>query len=282
MAHWYISRRRLFQRALFLLAISLACVFVIITFNSSLFRTIPLALPLFNSIPKYHNQWSYFPPTTIHHPNDKYNAAFVALVESNHLSISKLRRTMRDLEDNFNKHHNYPYIIFSNELLKTEHKELVSSLTKGDVIFHELDKYTYGFANDTDRGRADVATEKLKNVVVFGDNEEFRFRARFMAGLIFRHPALKDLDFYWRFDPGTEYTCPISFNPFQYMFENKLKLTFSIAPYEPFEAMPTLCDSLSKYLKDNPNLPDTDLKQLVKKENGKCTRCSFSSSFQVR
>ncbi|KAI9488989.1 nucleotide-diphospho-sugar transferase [Zychaea mexicana] len=279
---WYISRRRLFQKVLLLVAIALTCVIVVLAFNSSLYRTIPAILPLFNSIPVYRNRWIYTTPTTVHHPNqDKYNAALVAFVDSDHASIGKLRRTMRDLEDNFNRYHNYPYIIFSPELLNTEYKELIASLTKGDVMFYdEIDEYTYGYANDTDHGRAEVARNKLKNVVVYGDDEHYRFRARFMAGLIFSHPALEKVDYYWRFDPGTEYTCPITFDPFQYMHENKIKLSFSVAPYEPFEAMPTLCDTLDKYLKENPS-KETSLNELIRKENGKCTRCTLSSSFQI-
>ena len=191
---WYISRRRLIQRAPLFLAVLLASTFAIVLLNASLLRTIPIILPFFNYIPTYRNHWSYVPPSTIHHPyNDQYNAAFVALVESNHASVGKLRRTIRDLEDNFNRHHNYPYIIFSPKLLKTEYKELVSSLTKGDVVFHELDKYTYGYPNDTDRGLADMARKKLKNMVVFGGDQEYRFRARFMGGLIFRYNKIYGL-----------------------------------------------------------------------------------------
>ncbi|KAI7854695.1 nucleotide-diphospho-sugar transferase [Circinella umbellata] len=189
---------------------------------------------------------------------------------------------MRDLEDNFNRHYNYPYIIFSPKLLETEYKELISSLTKGDVAFHELDKYMYGYANNTDRNLANMAKKKLKDMVIFGDDQDYRFRARFMGGLIFRHPAVKDLDYYWRFDPGTEYTCPIILDPFQRMYDNNIKLSFSIASYEPFESMPTLCDSLSGYLKNNSQIPNTNLKQLIQsEENGNCTKCSFSSSFQI-
>ncbi|KAG2226620.1 hypothetical protein INT45_005106, partial [Circinella minor] len=279
---WYISRRRLIQRAPLIFAVLLVSTITIILLNASLFRTIPIILPFFNYIPTYHNQWSYIPPSTIHYPNNgQYNAALVALVESNHASVAKLRHTMRDLEDNFNRHYNYPYIIFSPKLLETEYKELISSLTKGDVVFHELDKYTYGYANNTDRNLANMATKKLKSMVVFGDDQDYRFRARFMGGLIFRHPALKDLDYYWRFDPGTEYTCPIVLDPFQHMYDNNIKLSFSIASYEPLESMPTLCDSLSGYLKNNLQIPNTNLKQLIQRgENGNCTQCSFLSSFQ--
>ncbi|KAI8141889.1 nucleotide-diphospho-sugar transferase [Fennellomyces sp. T-0311] len=278
MVTWHISRRKVIQRLPFLAAASFAIAFIILAFNASLYRTIPTKLPFFSSIPVYRNQWNYIAPSTIRHPKRDFRAALVAFVENNHQSVGKLKRTIRDLEDNFNQQYHYPYIIFSNTSLSMEHKELVTSLTGGDVLFHKLDETMYGYANDTDHGAAEQSRKQMKNQVVYGDDVHYRFRARFWAGMVFRHPALQAIHYHWRIEPGTEYPCPISFDPFQYMHDNKVKLSFSLAMYEPYEAMPSLCDTVDKYLKES---PAASMYGMIRDQNGKCTRCHFSSSFQI-
>jgi hypothetical protein len=132
-----------------------------------------------------HGNWTYIPPAKIHHPNPHLKAAIVTFVRGDRDTMHKLRHTMRNIEDSFNSHHGYPYIIFTDEDLSMEFKELVSSITKGDVIFEKVGMDYYGYPKGIDLKRAAEARIQLKDVM-FGDSEDYRFNSRFLAGMIFR------------------------------------------------------------------------------------------------
>ncbi|KAL0082704.1 nucleotide-diphospho-sugar transferase [Phycomyces blakesleeanus] len=232
------------------------------------------------------NKWIFSNPLTISHPDPRWRAAFVTFVDGERSALTKLRQTIRNLEDNFNHAHGYPYIIFSHEALSDEYKELASSLASGNVTFEHLGSDMYGYSNTTDRTKAAKARVDMKDVM-FGESEDYRFQSRFMAGLIFRHPALKELDYYWRFEPGTEYVCPIDFDPFQYMHANKKKFSFSMALYEYHEVMPTLYDTTLKFAQEHlkwiqPIESKNSLWDFILDADSKdFNRCHFWSNFQI-
>ncbi|KAI7871498.1 nucleotide-diphospho-sugar transferase [Spinellus fusiger] len=232
------------------------------------------------------NPWSLKNPLNFSQQDPRWKAAFVTFVDNDRSSLTKLRFTIHNIEDRFNHAHGYPYIIFSNEVLSDEFKELTSSLASGDVTFEHLDSDMYGYANGTDLNKAAQARIDLKDVM-FGDSEQYRFQSRFMAGMIFRHPALANIDYYWRFEAGTEYVCPIEFNPFQYMYDNKKKTSFSMALYEYQEAMPTLFETAIKFVKENPKIvKPVDSEEglwdfIVDGGSKQFNRCHFWSNFQI-
>ncbi|KAI8884833.1 glycosyltransferase family 15 protein [Backusella circina FSU 941] len=220
------------------------------------------------------------------YPHGRFKAAFYTFVKEDIGTLTKLRRTIRSLEDQFNKDHNYPYVIFTDQELSKDYKTLASSLTKADVYFEKVSGDLYGYPPNTDMKKAEQARIKL-NGTMFGDSEDYRFQSRFMAGTIYRHPIMKELDYGWRFEAGTEYVCPIDEDPFQFMFETKKTTSFSMALYEYPDTIPTLYDNVVKYA--------LEYKELVQqKENPKAlwnfiwepnsetfNRCHFWNNFQI-
>lgn len=158
--------------------------FLLLAFLSSLYVTIPTTIPMFNSIPVHNNQWQYTAPTQLTQPNPNLKAAYITFVKEDTVSLSELRLTMRNIEDVFNKHYNYPYIIFSARELSAEYKELVSSLTKADVLFQKVSKSQYGYGKTTNYFKAYLFRKKSK--ISDGNTEEFRFKSRLMAGTIYK------------------------------------------------------------------------------------------------
>lgn len=157
--------------------------YLILAFLSSLYVTIPVSIPFFNSIPVHRNQWQYIAPSQLTQPNPNLNAAYITFVKDTD-SLGDLRLTIRNIEDVFNKHHKYPYIIFSAQDLSTEYKELVSSLTEGDVLFEKVSKSEYGYGKTTDYYKAFLSRKQLK--ISDGNTEEFLFKSRLMAGTIYK------------------------------------------------------------------------------------------------
>lgn len=94
----------------------------------------------------------------------------------------------------------------------------------------------------------------------------------------------EDLEYFWRFEPGTEYMCPIDFDPFQYMKDNNKELSFSLASYELEETMPSLFNTVTKFKKQNPNLiinqKDSLMPALLTKD-GEYNRCYLWNNFQI-
>ena len=130
--------------------------------------------------------WQYSNPN-ITFPHDRFQAAFVTFVNSDTASLTKLRFTMRNIEDQFNKHHHYPYIIFSDQELSEEFMELASSVTNNQttVRFERVSSELYGYNKNTDLKKAEQARIDMKETM-FGDSEDYRFQSRFMAGTVFQ------------------------------------------------------------------------------------------------
>lgn len=176
--------RKLLLRFCILLFIITFITFIVLLSLTSLYKTIPANIPFFTSIPVYRNKWTYTPPTQLIQPNPQLTAAYITFVHGDTESLSDLRLTMRYIEDVFNQKYNYPYIIFTNDDLTIEFKELVSSMTKSTVQFEKLSKYDYGYGNKTDQFRAYLSRNNLKDTP--GNTDAFRFKSRLMAGTIFK------------------------------------------------------------------------------------------------
>ncbi|CAO3597202.1 unnamed protein product [Absidia cylindrospora] len=223
---------------------------------------------------------------SIKHPNPNLKAAFVTFTKSDTESLTKLRSTIRDLQDQFNNDRNYPYIVFSNEELSDEFKELTRPLSNNNIIFEHLNSTFYGYPDFIDMARANKARDDMKDII-FGASDDYRFQARFMAGMMFRHPAMADLDYYWRFEIGTHYLTPITFDPFEYMKRNGKKLSFSFALYEYHDTIPTLYPTVERYINDHPGqiFHKTELDTLWSfiLDDGSETYndCHFWSNFQI-
>lgn len=105
--------------------------------------------------------------------------------------------------------------------------------------------------------------------------------------IFIRHPAMKDLDYYWRFEIGTKYLTPIDFDPFQYMKDNGKKLSFSFALYEYHDTIPGLFPAVNHYVKEYPahtihsSEPDTLWPFILNDDSNDYNNCHFWSNFQV-
>ncbi|KAK4520617.1 bud site selection protein [Mucor velutinosus] len=225
-------------------------------------------------------------PEKLTYPHNRFKAAFITFVKNDKASLSKLRFTVRNLEDQFNKHHHYPYIIFTDQDLDDEFRELASSLAgEATMRFEKVGSDLYGYEPTTDLKKAEEARIALNNTM-FGDSEDYRFQSRFMAGTIYRHPLMQELDYTWRFEAGTEYICPMEEDPFQFMFENKKTTSFSMALYEYRETIPTLFQTVLDYASKHsywiqPSGDPKTLWHFVLDENNMFNGCHLWNNFQI-
>ncbi|KAL1918408.1 uncharacterized protein VTP21DRAFT_3068 [Calcarisporiella thermophila] len=219
------------------------------------------------------------PHYRLYHPNPRLKAAFITHARNDQLQ--KMRITIRNIEDSFNKNRRYPYIIFSDEELSTEFREYTSALTSGNIEFIRIPSELWGYPEWIDR---DLAREVRKNMtnVILGESEDYRFQSRFFTGLIFRHPIMKELDYFWRIEAGTEYMCDILYDPFEFMKERDIKMTFSISLHEYEKTIPTLWEKSMEYASLHPELPfhhPGGLSNFMIDERGKFNLCHMWTNF---
>ncbi|KAI7849650.1 nucleotide-diphospho-sugar transferase [Circinella umbellata] len=282
-------KRRTILRIVGFLSFLLLCSFVIWTYipldrvASSLGKNKHHPL-IVNAWPPYEN-----PQQPLRQPHDNFNAAYVTFIKGDSASLAGLRMTIRQIEFSVNKEHHYPYIIFSNEELSDEFKHLANVMTPDDIdvaFYDKLDNEYYGYANSTDQKEAEAARIRM-NETLFGDSEDYRFSSRFMAGLMFRHPALKDLDYIWRFEGGTEYICPVNFDPFAFMKDTGKKVSFSIALYEYEETIPSLFSNVMKFASENSDIvqstdnPKSLWDFVIDDDSQGFNKCHFWNNFQI-
>ncbi|KAI8348295.1 glycosyl transferase [Blakeslea trispora] len=231
--------------------------------------------------------WQHENPTKLKFPHDRFKAAFVTFAKNDSASLTSLRMTVRNSEDQFNSNHQYPYIIFTDQTLSAEYRELASSLIAdpSQMIFERVGPEFYGYRGDTDLERAATTRESMANIVS-GDSEDYRFLSRFMAGTIFKHPLVQELDYMWRFEIGTEYICPMDKDPFEYMQKHNKSISFSIALYEFKETIPSLYQTTLEFAQHHPAWiqPKADPKSLWKfvlNSEDEFNACHFWNNFQA-
>lgn len=98
---------------------------------------------------------------------------------------------------------------------------------------------------------------------------------------------MQDINYSWRFEAGTEYICPLEEDPFQYMFENKKKTSFSVALYEYKETIPSLYQTVLEFASKNiqtiqPASNPNTLWHFILDEANSYNGCHFWNNFQVK
>jgi len=115
---------------------------------------------------------------------------------------------------------------------------------------------------------------------------------RWNSGMFYKHPALKDIRYYWRVEPKVHFFCDVDYDVFAYMLDNNKTYGFTITLYDDPKTLPTLWPETVKFLADNPHHvvhKNAALKWLTddirrpdhnKKAQGYST-CHFWSNFEV-
>lgn len=115
---------------------------------------------------------------------------------------------------------------------------------------------------------------------------------RWNSGMFYKHPALKDVRYYWRVEPKVHFFCDVDYDIFAYMLDNNKTYGFTINLYDDPKTLPTLWPETVKFLADNPQhivhqnsalrwlTDDTRRPDHNKKAQGYST-CHFWSNFEV-
>ncbi|KAJ1962990.1 hypothetical protein GGI12_002321, partial [Dipsacomyces acuminosporus] len=207
-------------------------------------------------------------------------AAFVILARNSELH--QLRATVRQLEDQFNSRYHYPYVFLNDKPFTEEFKRSMDWATSGDCHYGLVPYEHWSIPHWVDRVRARWEMNKMGNQVPYGDSESYRKMCRFESGFFFRHPLLDGFDYYWRVEPGVEFTCAIPYDPFQYMVDNGKLYGFTITLREFPITVKTLWSTTNAFRAAYPDyiVPNNTLGWLTRKDGG-YNMCHFWSNFEI-
>ncbi|PWA00011.1 hypothetical protein BB558_003955, partial [Smittium angustum] len=191
-------------------------------------------------------------------------AALVSLVRNK--DLIPLIKTIRQVDDRFNRKYNYPIILLNDEPFTEEFKKKVQSITKANITFGLVEGESWGYPSWIDQEKAKKERETAD--YMYAKSESYRFMCRFQSGYIFRHPLLKDLDYYWRIEQDTNYFCDIDYDPFRFMKDNNKMYGWTIAFWEFMPTVRTLWDKVDGFMKKYPqHIPETNIIEFVKDDN---------------
>lgn len=170
----------------------------------------------------------------------KMSAAFVVLTRNRELE--EVIESMRSIESHFNQWFNYPYVFLNDEPFSDEFKTQIVASTNALVEFGTIDeadwnfppevsnslKYHYAMDNQGDRR------------IMYGNLESYHKMCRFYSGLFYKHPLVQKYEWYWRLEPGVEFFCDLTYDPFYEMDANDKSYGFTILLPELYWTVPNL------------------------------------------
>ncbi|KAJ1834901.1 hypothetical protein LPJ63_001557, partial [Coemansia sp. RSA 2711] len=214
--------------------------------------------------------------------SQRVNACFTVLARNQ--DWRALRDSMKQIEDRFNRRYNYPYVFLNDEPFSDEFINMTRSMTQAEVHYGQIPSEHWSYPEYINQTRASEARAKMKqDDVMYGGSESYRHMCRFESGLFFKHPLMQQFDYYWRLEPGIQYLCDINYDPFLLMKQRRIRYGWTIAIYELMNTVPTLWDSVRRFMQTHPDLiPEHNALWWVSRDNGTSYNgCHFWSNFEI-
>ncbi|CAG8522386.1 9972_t:CDS:2, partial [Scutellospora calospora] len=207
----------------------------------------------------------------------RLNAVIIVLVRNSELH--PLRKTMRSFEDRWNKKYNYPYVFLNDQEFTQEFKDMTGALTNAKTYYGLIPKHMWGYPSWIDQARAaETRRDMGSRNILYGDSESYRHMCRFNSGFFFRHELIENFDYYWRLEPGVDFTCDIDYDTFKYIKENNITYGFTIALLEMTETIPTLWRTVLDFLFKYPqHIADNNFAYFISRDD----MANYNGNFEI-
>jgi alpha 1,2-mannosyltransferase len=207
------------------------------------------------------------------------NATFVTLARNS--DMWEIAKSIRQIEDRFNRKFGYDWVFLNDKEFNEDFKRLTTALVSGTAHYGVIPKEHWSFPEfiDQDKARA-VREDMAQRKIIYGDSVSYRHMCRYESGFFFRHPLMLNYEWYWRVEPSVELYCDINYDTFKFMSDNGKKYSFVISLYEYLETIPTLWDSVKKFMKNHPEHIATDNSMKFLSDDGGVTynKCHMVST----
>lgn len=181
----------------------------------------------------------------------RINATLLSLVRNEELE--ELLLSMADLENTWNHKFNYPWSFFNDVPFTEEFKRRTQAATKGKCYYHLIPAEHWDMpswiSNELYLESAKILTE---NDVQYAGKISYNKMCRWNSGLFYKHPALQDVQYYWRVEPKVKFFCDVDYDVFRYMQDHNKTYGFTINLFDSPESIPSLWPETIKFLAAHP------------------------------
>lgn len=116
------------------------------------------------------------PAAIVAHPN-RVKAVFVILARNS--DLNGIRKSIREIEDRFNRKFHYPYVFLNEEFFTDEFKEQTSSLTSSPTHYGKIDDDMWGYPSHINQTHAAECRKDLQDrKIIYGGSEPYRHMCR--------------------------------------------------------------------------------------------------------
>ena len=178
----------------------------------------------------------------------KENAVLLMLVRN--WELPDALKSMRALEDRFNRNYHYDWVFLNDVPFDERFIEATTMMASG--------RTKYGLIPTEDWNKPDWLDEELfesrlkemeRQKIIYGGSRSYRNMCRFNSGFFFRQKILEEYDYYFRVEPDVEYFCDFPYDPFEIMRSQKKKYGFVMTLVEYKATIPTLWNTVLDYIK---------------------------------
>jgi mannosyltransferase len=221
---------------------------------------------------------------------DRINATILALVRNE--EVDDMVQSMIDLEATWNHKFNYPWTFFNDKEFTEEFKRKTSAVTKAKCNYELIPTEHWAKPDWIDQQVFDASAKVLEHKgVQYAKMMSYHQMCRWNSGLFYKHPALRDVRYYWRVEPKVHFFCDVDYDVFAYMQDNNKTYGFTITLYDDPKTLPTLWPETVKFLADHPEylhensafkwVTDDVRRPLHNKNAQGYSTCHFWSNFEV-
>lgn len=224
-------------------------------------------------------------------PNsDRINATLLSLVRNKELG--DLVQSMQELERTWNHKFNYPWTFINDVPFSEEFKTVTRQQTKAEIRYEVIPKDHWEIpswiSKDLMHESANILAEQD---VQYAHLQSYHQMCRWNSGMFYKHPALLDMQYYWRVEPNVHFFCDVDYDVFRYMRDHNKTYGFTVNLYDSPQSIATLWPETIKFLAANNHLihENNAMSWLTDKErrpehnlkaNGYST-CHFWSNFEI-
>jgi alpha 1,2-mannosyltransferase len=127
------------------------------------------------------------------------NATFVILARNS--DADGTVRSIREIEDRFNKKFRYPYVFLNEEPFTEDFKKRVSVLSSVKMEFGLIPREHWFQPNWIDEAKAKAGRDQMeKENIIYGGSVSYRNMCRFNSGFFFKHELVQKYRYYWRIE----------------------------------------------------------------------------------
>ncbi|KAH6905127.1 alpha-1,2-mannosyltransferase [Coprinopsis sp. MPI-PUGE-AT-0042] len=210
------------------------------------------------------------------------NASFVILCRNS--DMGNIIRSVREMEDRFNRKYHYPYVFLNEEPFTDEVQEALEQPEPcQNGVWSDSLMIIGTNPNGSTKTRLRLAgTRWSRTTSSTAGSVSYRNMCRFNSGFFFRHPLMLKYRWYWRIEPDVHFHCNINHDPFLYMEQNNKTYGFTITLYEYEATIPTMWGHVRDFMRQYPEyVAENNAMGFMEKEDNRYNLCHFWSNFEI-